>query len=311
MTRKLNVDVFVHPNRYLLWLPIENIVADKKVQRLIIEHYKRKIRKGDDILPLIVIEKPNKEIYAVWDGHHRYYAFLELGIKTVRCAYAGNLSGILFFMVEHGFFQPAVEVIVDPLLGVVINRKYYFRKLIDSPNFYFQELRNSVLKIFATPMKWSTPETKTEKILEDKQFKVLFICTANSYRSPICEALLKKLNPSLIVDSAGTNTWRNGLRTSVSNEAIEFLTSEHAIQFLKKTPEGLDKKRLVEYDNIIVMEQVHKKIVLEKFSECESKVIVWDIHDKIPFFRERTIKINDLMKKHVIEYSKSLRSEQN
>ncbi len=304
MPREFNVDVFVHPTKYLLWLPITKIVADKKVQRLIIEHYKRKIRKGDDIRPIVVIEKPNREIYAVWDGHHRYYAYLELGIKAVRCAYAGNLSGLLFFMVEHGFFQPTSEVVIDPFLTVVINREYYLRKILKPPNLCFQKLRNHVLKFFATPMKWSTPEQVSQP--KDGQFKVLFVCTANSFRSPICEALLKKLRPEFMVDSAGTNLWRNGVRDSVSNEAKRFLTAEGAIQYLKKTPEGIYEKRLEEYDNIIALEQVHKKILTEKCPECKNRIIVWDIHDKIPFFYERTENINKQLKKKVIEYSNSL-----
>ncbi|MHA2405466.1 MAG: arsenate-mycothiol transferase ArsC, partial [Candidatus Hermodarchaeia archaeon] len=35
--------------------------------------------------------------------------------------------------------------------------------------------------------------------------KVLFVCTGNACRSPAAEALLKKFNPQIDVDSAGTH----------------------------------------------------------------------------------------------------------
>ena len=39
---------------------------------------------------------------------------------------------------------------------------------------------------------------------ENGVHRVLFVCTGNAYRSPISEALLKKLGPDWVVDSAGT-----------------------------------------------------------------------------------------------------------
>ncbi|MCJ7431679.1 low molecular weight protein arginine phosphatase, partial [Candidatus Bathyarchaeota archaeon] len=33
--------------------------------------------------------------------------------------------------------------------------------------------------------------------------KVLFVCSGNAHRSPLAEALLKKMRPDLQVDSAG------------------------------------------------------------------------------------------------------------
>jgi protein-tyrosine-phosphatase len=136
----------------------------------------------------------------------------------------------------------------------------------------------------------------------DGVYKVLFVCTGNAYRSPICEALLKKLRPDLEVDSAGTKIARK-----ITKEAREYLTAEDALQYLKKIPESIDGKQLKQYDIIIAMEKRHRDVVLKKCPECKNKIVVWDIPDKIFFLRGRTEKINNQMKKNVIEFAESLK----
>ena len=136
---------------------------------------------------------------------------------------------------------------------------------------------------------------------EDGVYKVLFVCTGNAYRSPICEALLKKLRPDLEVDSAGTRIARR-----ITREAREYLMSEDALQYLKKSPENIDSKQLEQYNIIIAMEKRHKDSVLKKCPDCKNKIVVWNIPDKIFFLRGRTEKINNQMKKNVTEFAESL-----
>jgi ParB-like nuclease domain len=106
---EINVDVFANPEKYLVRLSIDKIVADTKVDPEAIEMYKKKIENGERIAPLIVIKHPKFDLYAVVDGHHRYYALLESGKKKVDCALAGDFSSVLFYMTEHGYFQPKPE----------------------------------------------------------------------------------------------------------------------------------------------------------------------------------------------------------
>jgi protein-tyrosine-phosphatase len=138
--------------------------------------------------------------------------------------------------------------------------------------------------------------------MKTSKFKVLFVCTANAYRSPICEALLKKLKPELMVDSAGTKI---KIINRITNEARKFLTKEDAIQHLKKKPESIDSKQMVQYDIIIAMERRHRDAVLKKCPECKN-IVVWGVPDKISFLHRRTKKINNQMKKNVAKYAESI-----
>lgn len=105
--------------------------------------------------------------------------------------------------------------------------------------------------------------------------KVLFVCSGNSYRSPVAEALMRKYAPKGVeADSAGTSPINY-----ISSHAKQFLEEEGALQFLKKHPEGIDSKRLKDYDLIVVMELQHKFSVLSRCSECAGWVEVWNIDD--------------------------------
>jgi protein-tyrosine phosphatase len=107
--------------------------------------------------------------------------------------------------------------------------------------------------------------------------KILFVCSGNAHRSPLAEALLKKLRPDMEVDSAG---WHVAI--PISTKVRKFLTKENAEQYLKKTPENLDGKQLKAYDVIVAMEQRHKNYVLSKCPECKDKIVVWNVED--PYF---------------------------
>jgi len=131
--------------------------------------------------------------------------------------------------------------------------------------------------------------------------KVLFVCSGNAYRSPVAEALLKKLRPDVKVDSAGTN-----LAIPISEAAKKYLARENAQKHLKSTPEGLDKKELKDYDLIIAMKTEHKDVILSKCPECANKIVVWNIDD--PYFLPQgwAEKIFKQIKEKVLELANSL-----
>jgi ParB-like chromosome segregation protein Spo0J len=64
---------------------------------------------NENIDHIIVFRHPEKDLYAVLDGHHRYYAYAELGKKQIKCALAGGFSSVIFYLTENGYLQPASQ----------------------------------------------------------------------------------------------------------------------------------------------------------------------------------------------------------
>ena len=132
--------------------------------------------------------------------------------------------------------------------------------------------------------------------------KILFVCSGNAYRSPVAEALLKKLRPEIDVDSAGIDP-----AIPISEAAKSYIGRENATKYLKQAPEGLDKKKLNGYDLIVAMKQQHKDAILSRCPQCAGKTVVWNIED--PYFLPHgyTEKIFKQIKGKVGELAESLR----
>ncbi len=131
--------------------------------------------------------------------------------------------------------------------------------------------------------------------------RVLFVCSGNAYRSPVAEALLKKLRPDVEVDSAGTAS-----AIPISEAAKNFLAGENAHKYLKHAPESLERKKLDSYDLIVAMESKHREAVSSRCQRCAGKIVVWNIDD--PYFLPHGYaeKIFNQIKDKVAELAKSL-----
>jgi protein-tyrosine-phosphatase len=131
--------------------------------------------------------------------------------------------------------------------------------------------------------------------------KILFVCSGNAYRSPLAEALLKKLRPDLEIDSAGLH-----VIIPISRQVREYLAKQNATQYLKKTPQSIDEKKLRDYDLIVAMEHIHTNAILSICPECEGRIVEWNIEDPYFLENEDTKNIYAQIENKVEELAKSL-----
>jgi hypothetical protein len=87
---EINIDIFLHPDRHVICLPVEEIVADSKVSRKGIKYYKQKISSNEPINPLIVVKHPKKGSVRCFGWSSPLLSFFELGRTKIDCALAGN-----------------------------------------------------------------------------------------------------------------------------------------------------------------------------------------------------------------------------
>lgn len=161
---------------------IQNIVADPKVFRKGIDRYKEKILKNEKIKPIRVLKHPKKDLYAVLDGHHRFYAFLEAGITEIECSVI-KAPTFLFDGTAKGWLQPHpaitknVRIPMKRFTNYMIQFRKYPEKLLKvsrkplirfrpySAQFIFDD--KIAIKKRKELIKWSNSSIKKMKIVKD------------------------------------------------------------------------------------------------------------------------------------------------
>jgi len=101
------IRAYTMPENFAVDLPVENIVCDENVDY----EYVSRLAELDvsKLKPIVVIKHPDKELYAVLDGHHRFKAAKLRGLKTIKAAVVDDYTGLGFEFTKQGVFQPSAE----------------------------------------------------------------------------------------------------------------------------------------------------------------------------------------------------------
>lgn len=124
------------PDKHATPIPLDKLVADDKVYRKGVERYKRIIEEGGEIGTIVVVRHPTKDLYAVLDGHHRFWAQKELDVGPVMCAVIQDFYGLTFKMTEKGLWQPSPEFtkkVRVPLIRWGEELTRYLHQFLDDP----------------------------------------------------------------------------------------------------------------------------------------------------------------------------------
>ena len=105
--------------------------------------------------------------------------------------------------------------------------------------------------------------------------KVVIVCTGNTCRSPMAEAIFKDLindkgqANEILVSSAGIYAFDGD---GASPQAIEVMKKEYGIDLIKHRARVLDGSDIEDADIILVMTKHHKQMILDIYPEAVSKV---------------------------------------
>ncbi len=103
------IRAYTMPEKYAVDIPIDRIVCDEKVDPDYIQHLERKITEAPSTKPIVVVKHPTRDVYAVLDGHHRFWVMKTHGVKTVRASVVDDYVGLGFELTRSGLLQPPPE----------------------------------------------------------------------------------------------------------------------------------------------------------------------------------------------------------
>jgi hypothetical protein len=150
-------------------ISIKKIASDPKIHREGVERYIEKIKGNEPIKPITLIKHPVEDLYAVLDGHHRFYAYAETGAEEVDAIVIKSPVSLLFRGTRSGWFQPTPRVTKyfrEPMKVLV----RYMRSFMGSPRVMLKKTRERI-KIGRSIFKKKeiAQEKKTEELKHEPE----------------------------------------------------------------------------------------------------------------------------------------------
>ncbi|MBR2634634.1 MAG: low molecular weight protein arginine phosphatase [Clostridia bacterium] len=103
--------------------------------------------------------------------------------------------------------------------------------------------------------------------------RILFVCTGNTCRSPMAQALTEKIarekNWSLFCDSAGLAAIKG---QAVSEYALAALEEGFGIRSFQHSAKSVTRAMAAEFDLVVAMTENHKRYLTQAFS-CGEKTV--------------------------------------
>ncbi len=212
-----------------------------------------------------------------------------------------------FRMPNHPVARVLIELCGDPLLATSANLSGNtspvtpdqvlaeldgkIELLIDSGKCALEK-ESTIVDLVETPFKIVREGAQVheiKKVLDEvnagklPKFRVLFVCTGNTCRSPMAEAWLKhqikkdQIDNKIEVDSCGVFAYKNMPAT----QEVTLVLKEDGIDASRHLAKPLSLELAKEADQIYAMTSEHERFILQGFPYFSGKVKVLDIMDPI------------------------------
>lgn len=108
-------DAFINPKKYAVWVDIDRCFAEGPINEAKVWKILREYWAGKDFDPIVGVAEPFGDRIAIADGHHRFHAYKQAGLKKILVAVSNDF--LYYPIVAKGINQ------LHPTWQTVIRKK--------------------------------------------------------------------------------------------------------------------------------------------------------------------------------------------